>query len=155
MARTLLIFILLQAIPYKRLKWADFRGKAPRDTPFIALTVSNIEFEIDQYDTTYHYTVACEFEPGQSWTKAADSAILCHEQIHLDITRRYSEALQGALQPLQGQNSGKEAERLYDRCIESWKAAEENYDAITSHGKDSQAQEVYVEYMKSGRKFVF
>lgn len=128
----------------RALTWDDFKGKAPKNTEFIALTHSAIRMVYGGEGTTLSFVVETVFYPKSSWKKkGATDHVLKHEQGHFDITEYYSRLLRKDLAALifkKEENIGKDVEKLFRKHHKGAEDMQDEYDKDTNHSIDVEAQ---------------
>jgi len=132
------------------LTWADFQGRPPdRSDSVAAETAYTILNGVRCVGSKFDYTVVAAFRPSDSWVKlpmlrtpADNTRALRHEQAHFDLAevharriRRYYAEL---VAPCRLSTSDlADASRRMER---DQKAAQEQYDEETDHGRNATQQ---------------
>ncbi|MEP0765693.1 MAG: DUF922 domain-containing protein [Fimbriimonadia bacterium] len=149
--------------PYHKLKWEDFKGEPPANSPHDAETSSGIKVSESTYDTKkgadnkWHSKLkgakaTSTMDKTQSWVKPDKKTdeLLKHEQYHFDISEYWARELQKALDGLEGVgNTPQEAEadlaqkyeQTYNDYMQKHDAMQEKYDEETDHSKNAEKQE--------------
>lgn len=131
----LLITVLTPPVSYRQLQWSDFKGKPPAGTEAHACTCSNIVIGMD--------TAYAIFLPDKSWTRTNDSALLRHEQVHFDITRRFAKKVDEYLK-CKSYTCKEPVGFILDR----WRLQQAQYDIETDHGQNATEQKRWEEMIK-------
>ena len=125
-----------------KLTWADFAGKADRNSPYNAVTISGILFKINPGSDGYSDSIIAVFYRFESWVKDRAAGALIHEQGHFDITEIFARKLRKRVQefvPKRG-DLGHQLRLLYDETESERDAMENLYDKETKHSIDAVRQ---------------
>lgn len=124
--------------------WDDFKGKAPSNSPFVAMTWSAIRFNFSGEGNNVNVSVETVFDPKQSWkTKNIDDHILNHEQRHFDLTEVYSRILRKEVQETKFkkyESIGPDLQKLFQKNFAACDKAQDKYDDETDHSKKKDQQ---------------
>lgn len=145
--------------PERRLKKADFQGRAPAGTPNAALSWINIEASWECDRASLVTSVRAAFDPTRSWWRSThgrvqlDAQLLEHEQLHFDlaevvarqIRKRFDEfktacSEAGGTEPIQ---------EMVERADRELQDEQQRYDRETSHGMNARAQELWKRRIKA------
>ncbi|MBC3759962.1 DUF922 domain-containing protein [Hyunsoonleella sp. SJ7] len=142
---------------YRKLKWEDFKGK-PDTINFPnsnAVTISSIHFKGNTPNLFANgsLSVTAVFNQFESWVLSGEESdnLLKHEQLHFDITEIYARKIRKVLKEV-GVASYKEEEEIWDmlRKIKyEYENRQKEYDSLTVHGIDRDAQEEWDSIVKS------
>ena len=80
----------------RKLRWSDFKMKAPPCNNHAALTNSGMSMDLELRNNEFKVTVHAKFNPDKSWKKEGlkeEAYLLQHEQLHFDITELYARKL--------------------------------------------------------------
>jgi hypothetical protein len=128
----------------KKLTYSDFEGRVPPNTPWAALTSSNIYFT---YQTSNgklsSFLVYASFRKKNSWIKIKNEAVLNHEQLHFDITETFTRKLYKEISLLKDSHGDipKQVTELFKRINNECDQMQQQYDAETQHGTLPEEQE--------------
>jgi predicted secreted Zn-dependent protease len=119
-----------------KLTWADFTGKADSGSPFVAVTVSGIQYKFRSDSRGMSDSVFAVFYKAESWVKGSTATTLAHEQGHFDITEVYARRMRKRLEefvPRRG-SLARQLESLYEEVERERDVEEDLYDRQTGHG---------------------
>ncbi len=131
------------------LRWADFKGHAPRSTGEpSAVTDTGFRVQLACQEGILDIRVNAEFYPDSSWVIAARKSpeSLRHEQGHFDITELYVRKMRKAIRDTHiSCDSDRKAEaagrKIFRQLDRQWEKAEKQYDIDTRDGTDLARQE--------------
>jgi len=126
------------------LEWKDFKGKAPSNTPYAALTYSAIDLQIEGLGDKLSVHINTIFDPKQSWKKDnITDFLLKHEQLHFDITEYHSRLLREKIQTLKFESFesiGPDIQKEFNTISQAADEMQETYDYETDHSKVKEEQ---------------
>ena len=128
-----------------KLGWEDFVGKADAASPFVAVSVSGIQYKLRFGGNGMSDSVFVVFYRTESWVKTRTAGELVHEQGHFDITEVYARKMRKRLQDFVPRQGSLELQlgMLYDEVERERDAEENRYDRETKHGGDAGRQAVW------------
>jgi hypothetical protein len=132
------------------LTWADFQGKPPdRADSVAAETAYTILHGVRCVGSKFDYTVVAAFRPEESWVKlpmlrttADNSRALKHEQAHFDLAEIHARRIRRYYAELTApcRLSTSDLSDAARRMERDQKAAQEQYDDETDHGRNTAQQ---------------
>ena len=132
------------------LTWADFQGRPPdRNDAVAAETAYTILHGVRCVGSKFDYTVVAAFRPSDSWVKlpmlrtAADNTrALKHEQAHFDLAEIHARRIRRYYAELTApcRLSSSDLSDAARRMERDEKAAQEQYDDETDHGRNATQQ---------------
>lgn len=126
-------------IPFKDgilLTWEDFKGKPDPNSPYKALTESQVMIDIKTKGDEAFLTIRNFFDKRLSWTKDRNNMhLLGHEQTHFNIAelwaRKFRQRLKGKSFSIK--TFQKELNTLHSEIHKETKAMQTEYDMETEH----------------------
>jgi hypothetical protein len=132
------------------LTWADFQGRPPdRNDAVAAETAYTILHGAQCVGSKFAYTVVAAFRPSESWVKlpmlrtpADNSRALKHEQAHFDLAEVHARRIRRHYAELTApcRLSTSDLSDAARRMERDQKAAQEQYDDETDHGRNAPQQ---------------
>lgn len=128
----------------RKLTWDDFKG-VKNDTVFINLAESYTEIRMIPYlnkFNTYSYIVLAFFHKNKSFTNTNSSDnILCHEQLHFDITELFARKIRQEIQIQESKSSYVNYSSIYKKIHKNYRMFQKLYDAETVHSTNFEMQQ--------------
>lgn len=132
----------------KKLTWADFKASPDLESDAVAITASGITFQYSvktsgEEIVDFSTSVESLFYPNKSWyfKEKADKNILCHEQLHFDITELYARKFREQITLLVvNQNVKEQMNRLHASINEALNETQKLYDLQTNHSMNIEMQ---------------
>lgn len=136
--------------PATKLTWADFLGRADKESRFNAVTVSGIYFKINLGPTGFGDSIVAVFYKDDSWVKNPNDVQLAHEQGHFDITEIFARKLRKLRMEFIPRRGDPEYQlkQLYDEVDRKRDVMEKEYDRETSHSANPVAQRQWNERIR-------
>lgn len=143
-------FLLAQERPI--LDWNFFKNDKPANAEHQAFTWSNISYQFksakpngENIDFVFNVTLKADTAKSyfqKSKRLANDTALLKHEQGHVDISFIYTIKLKEIFtkSTFSIKNYKTEIKNIFDRVLEEMRAEQIKYDAETNHSKNLQQQ---------------
>lgn len=142
-----------------QLKWSDFQGKPDKNNPFVATTVTGIQFKynysLENNSSQFEFSVVSLFDRKKSWSKKdqVNAHVLRHEQTHFDITELHARKLRKILNETTFSNNAKsEIEQLYIQIEEARKTMQNQYDSETNHSRSREQEHLWQEFISKELK---
>lgn len=141
-----------QAFPWtvrRPLVWADFKGRPPDGGPAAAETAYTLFYGARCTGSKFEFRVMAAFRPEDSWVRPAvlknpadNTRALRHEQTHFDLTEVHARRMRRYFAELMApcRVSSGELEAMAERLVRDEKAAQDQYDAETDHGRTATQQ---------------
>lgn len=130
-----------------QLKWSDFQGNPDENNPFVATTVTGIQFKysysLNGETPEFDFSVESFFDRKKSWYKKdrVNAHVLEHEQTHFDITELHARKLRKILNEAVFSGDVKnEIEQIYIQVEEERKAMQNLFDAETNHSQNHEKE---------------
>lgn len=128
-----------------KLKFKDFTG-VPKAIVYSA--ISSLQFNYDyliDFDTL-EYNIFAFFLKKNSWMKTNNAELLCHEQLHFDISEVYSRRIKRKIRVLSGQYVNDSIiHQIFTEEHKNNVTIDSIFDAQTSHGKNDRAGKLWSE----------
>ena len=123
-----------------KLKWKDFLGEPPKDSPHQAITTYRIAYSYTYDKNGIKMNVSCYFIKNKSWVGDSvlnSSLVLKHEQGHFDIAEKYARLFRKRLSEFSFKYSMIDAEilKIHDAIMKECDVEEDLYDNETDHSK--------------------
>lgn len=121
----------------------DFKGGAPEESPWAALTASYIYFNYSTSNGRIStIKVYASFKKNESWMKTKRDDVLGHEQLHFAITEYFARKLYADAQALKEKTGdlSTAANSLFRKINESCDRMQATYDSETEHGIKTEEQ---------------
>lgn len=132
------------------LTWGDFQGKGPdRNDSVAAETAYTILHGVRCVGSKFDFTVVAAFRPRDSWVKlpmlrtpADNTRALKHEQAHFDLAEVHARRIRRYYAELTApcRLSSSDLSDAAHRMERDQKAAQEQYDDETDHGRNAAQQ---------------
>ena len=130
------------------LTWKDFQGKVDPESPYKAISYTQIHQWYTFNKDTLKFDVSAQFITNRSWVLKKTDRLLKHEQIHFDITEYVTRLFRKELMSLSF-NSYDEIKPkiagLFKEFGQKRKALQKEYDNDTDHSKIVPRQEKWNE----------
>ena len=132
----------------ERLAWKDFKGRAPLNSSFKAMTTTKIGIDIEFEEDRIVVDLPTYFVKNKSWTKHKKGAteLLAHEELHFDLTESMARNLRAKVAAIEERDMEKfyaEVQKLYDKNFEELSELQDKYDEDTEHGIKLKEQAVW------------
>lgn len=124
-------------IPYRTLRYSDFRATVPKNEPMIAgRSVCEMVLDYMEDGGSYRYIATAYFKPDSSFIRKNEKEVLDHEQTHFQIAYIASLRCQRDLAPFQGGDSTTQilAQAIFNRYLFERDRLNEQFDLETNHG---------------------
>ncbi len=119
------------------LLWTDFRAPADVSVDWSAVTISFIGYQSIAKNKTL---IGAYFNRDQSWHVRIREDLLNHEQFHFHITEIFAREMRKKVTGQKLKPSSDEFQNLYTKLVKDCAVMQKEYDDITHHGKDKEAQ---------------
>lgn len=124
--------------------WDDFKGRAPGNSPYVALTYSAINFSYSGEGSNLDLEIHTIFDPKQSWKKKnVTDFVLKHEQGHFDITEIYARVFRKEIQSYKFKKLDSiddEMQKVFMKNFDACGKFQDKYDKETDHSKIEKEQ---------------
>jgi len=130
-----------------KLTWENFKGQAPKESQYEAMTASGIEYSYAASNKngklSFTFQVRSYFNPETSWVKESSRTddLLLHERGHFDISELHARLLNKALNNTTfSSNYKEEINEIYQSIIDQRAQMQEQYDRETDHSRNKDKQ---------------
>ncbi len=127
------------------LAWSNFKGIAPQNTEYSALTHSTLDMSYSSEGTTLTFVIESIFHPETSWKidNIINDHILNHEQGHFDLTEYYARLYRKDVTNIKFENVNSinpQLEVISNKHLEAMNEMNILYDEETNHSANKTEQ---------------